>query len=47
MANEIDTLEQFLKVEIPPEEPPQAENGLVNIAIKFKLGIVHILLLYH
>ncbi|CAG9115537.1 unnamed protein product [Plutella xylostella] len=33
MANEIDTLEQFLKVEIPPEEPPQAENGLAENAL--------------
>lgn len=26
LANEIDTLEQFLKVEVPPEETPQEEN---------------------
>ncbi|CAH0627353.1 unnamed protein product [Chrysodeixis includens] len=25
LANEVDTLEQFLKMEAPPEEPPQAE----------------------
>ncbi|CAH1644171.1 unnamed protein product [Spodoptera littoralis] len=26
LANEVDTLEQFLKMEAPPEEPPQVEN---------------------
>ncbi|XP_026729432.1 SH3 domain-binding glutamic acid-rich protein homolog [Trichoplusia ni] len=26
LANEVDTLEQFLKMEAPPEEPPQAET---------------------
>ncbi|KAM3962970.1 SH3 domain binding glutamate rich protein Sh3beta isoform 2-T2 [Aphomia sociella] len=26
LANEVDTLEQFLKVEVPLEEPPQAET---------------------
>lgn len=26
LANEVDTLEQFLKVEVPPEDPPQEEN---------------------
>ncbi|KPJ11269.1 SH3 domain-binding glutamic acid-rich protein-like [Papilio machaon] len=35
LANEVDTLEQFLKLELPPEEPPQTEkenavNGDVN-----------------
>ncbi|KAG6452254.1 SH3 domain-binding glutamic acid-rich protein homolog [Manduca sexta] len=36
LANEVDTLEQFLKVEVPPEQPLQAEteektlNGEVN-----------------
>lgn len=30
MANEVDTLEQFLKVEVPPEEPLVAENGTVS-----------------
>ncbi|XP_013134360.1 PREDICTED: SH3 domain-binding glutamic acid-rich protein homolog isoform X1 [Papilio polytes] len=26
LANEVDTLEQFLKLELPPEEPPQTEK---------------------
>lgn len=26
LANEVDTLEQFLKMEAPPEEPPQVDN---------------------
>ncbi|XP_063378838.1 SH3 domain-binding glutamic acid-rich protein-like [Cydia fagiglandana] len=30
MANEVDTLEVFLKVELPPEEPPAAEQKVVN-----------------
>lgn len=30
LANEVDTLEQFLKLEVPPEEPPQSENDQVN-----------------
>lgn len=29
LANEVDTLEQFLKVEVPPEEPPVTENEQV------------------
>ncbi|XP_063360911.1 SH3 domain-binding glutamic acid-rich protein homolog isoform X4 [Cydia amplana] len=30
MANEVDSLEVFLKVELPPEEPPVAEEKVVN-----------------
>ncbi|XP_063532646.1 SH3 domain-binding glutamic acid-rich protein [Cydia strobilella] len=30
LANEVDTLEVFLKVELPPEEPPAAEEKVVN-----------------
>ncbi|CAH0699793.1 unnamed protein product [Spodoptera exigua] len=26
LANEVDTLEQFLKMEVPPEDPPQVES---------------------
>lgn len=26
LANEVDTLEQFLKIEVPPEETPQEQN---------------------
>lgn len=32
LANEVDTLEQFLKIEVPPEETPQEENKVNRIA---------------
>lgn len=32
LANEVDTLEQFLKVELPPEDPPVEEEKVFTIA---------------